>query len=134
MGKMRFMLIALVLGLSEGLKMTTSKLFGGDKGAFLKENQLEAIEKQLAENKAMQEKYLQLQEQHDAIVAYVEQSASDLGVTGEDVNEQLTGIVELAEKYNANPGANVTKPVAKEDPDVDGEVDYYTTTRIFDKL
>ena len=126
----KFMLLSLVLGLAEGIKVTTSGLFGGKKGAFLSEDQLETIENNLAEAKTTKEKYEQ------TIADLSEDSArlSELESSLNDVNNEfelnadtpeaiVTAMAEQIRTLSGQPATEPTAPVATKEPTSKGSLD-----------
>lgn len=126
----KFMLLSLVLGMAEGIKVTTSGLFGGKKGAFLSEDQLETIENNLVEAKTTKEKYEQ------TIADLSEDSArlSELESSLNDVNNEfelnadtpeaiVTAMAEQIRTLSGQPATEPTAPVATKEPASKGSLD-----------
>lgn len=128
----KFMLLSLVLGLAEGIKVTTSGLFGGKKGAFLTEEQLGTIEQNLAEAKATKEQYeseiaslTANNERLTAIETALQDANSELELNADTPEAIVTAMAEKIRTLSGQPATTTTAPAVEKEPTSKDSLDGY---------
>lgn len=126
----KFMLLSLVLGMTDGIKVTTSGLFGGKKGAFLTEEQLETIEQNLADaksNKEANEQALADLAGDSAKLSEMQTALNDANATFEleaDTPEAvITAMAEKIRTLSGEPATKTTTTVVEKEPASKGSLD-----------
>ena len=134
----KFMLLSLVLGMTEGIKVTTSGLFGGKKGAFLTEEQLETIEQNLADaksNKEANEQALADLAGDSAKLSEMETALNDANaefeLNADTTEDVISAMAEKIRTLSGQPATTTTAPAVKKEPENRGSLDGYN---LFDKF